>query len=199
MLNQSKTAQSAARFRYARLLTALLAIGVVGSAIVPATSSVASTAISGPSRSSKRSAKKRPKPAPANPTSNVAANQLEQEAHDQINRYRASKGLSPLKWSDAIAQQARLHSSNMATGRTNFSHDGFSDRVQGSGLTYRGAAENVAYNQGYSKPVDEAVKGWIDSPGHRQNMEGNYDTAGIGIAQNAKGEYYFTQVFMKTQ
>lgn len=87
----------------------------------------------------------------------------------------------------------------MASGRTGFSHDGFSDRVQGSGLTYRGAAENVAYNQGYSQPVDEAVKGWINSPGHRQNMEGNYDTAGIGIAQNAKGEYYFTQVFMKTQ
>ncbi len=132
-------------------------------------------------------------------TPKIAANQLEQTAHDQVNQYRASKNLPALKWNDVIATQARQHSANMASGQTGFGHNGFQGRVQGTGLDYQSAAENVAYNQGYKEPVTVAVKGWLDSPGHRKNIEGNYDTAGIGVAQNAKGEIYFTQIFIRSR
>jgi uncharacterized protein YkwD len=87
----------------------------------------------------------------------------------------------------------------MANGRVTFSHDGFQQRVAAIARTipYNRAAENVAYNQGYSDPVRQAVQGWLKSTGHRQNIEGSFNLTGIGIAQNAKGEYYFTQVFIR--
>jgi uncharacterized protein YkwD len=128
-----------------------------------------------------------------------STSRLEQAAHNQINRYRASKELPPLKWSSAIAAPARQHSAAMASGQTSFGHGGFQARVKATGVVFQGAAENVAYNQGYRDPVDAAIQGWLKSPGHRKNIEGNYDTAGIGVARNANGEIYFTQVFIRSR
>lgn len=126
---------------------------------------------------------------------------LEAEVLRQVNQYRASKKLPPLKMDATISQQARLHSQNMASGTVPFSHNGFDQRVKAIGKTiaWSGVAENVAYNMGYADPVTQAVKGWIKSDGHRRNMEGNYNLTGIGIAQNAKGEFYFTQIFVKSR
>lgn len=55
------------------------------------------------------------------------------------------------------------------------------------------------YNQGYSEEATAAVQGWIKSTGHRQNMEGNFNLTGIGVATNAKGQYYFTQMFIRSR
>lgn len=130
-------------------------------------------------------------------TSSLSA--IEKSAFEQVNKYRASKGLPALTWNDAIAQQARIHSQNMANGKVSFSHDGFNQRVQAIAKTvpYRGAAENVAYNQGFKDPATQAVQGWLKSTGHRTNIEGNHNVSGLGIAKNAKGEYYLTQVFIR--
>lgn len=132
-------------------------------------------------------------------TSNLAS--LEQAVHTQINQYRASKRLPALTLDPRISEQARVHSQAMANKRVAFGHQGFEQRVQtlGRSISYQGAAENVAYNQGYSDPATQAVKGWIKSPGHRTNIEGQYNRTGIGIARNAKGEYYFTQIFIRSR
>jgi uncharacterized protein YkwD len=133
------------------------------------------------------------------PPDTAAFADLEQAVHEQVNAYRAEQGLPPLTLDERISQQSRLHSEAMASGQAPFSHDGFEQRVQtiARSLPYRTAAENVAYNQGFSDPVAQAVAGWIDSPGHRVNMEGNFDLTGIGVARNDAGEYYFTQVFIR--
>lgn len=124
---------------------------------------------------------------------------LEKSVYQKVNQYRKSKKLPPLKLDSAIIQQARKHSEAMAKGKVPFSHDGFDKRVKAiaKSLDYRSAAENVAFNQGYPKPDQQAVEGWIKSTGHRKNMEGNYDTTGIGVSKNAEGEYYLTQIFIK--
>lgn len=124
---------------------------------------------------------------------------LEQSVHQQVNQYRSSRNLPPLKLDPQISQQARIHSEGMASGKVAFSHDGFEGRAKAiaKSLPYRSVAENVAYNQGYSNPGGQAVQGWIESPGHRENMEGDFDLTGMGITKNAKGEYYFTQIFLK--
>lgn len=124
---------------------------------------------------------------------------MEQSVHQQINQYRQSRNLPPLTLNAQITEQARIHSADMASGRVPFSHNGFDGRVRAiaQSISYRSAAENVAYNQGYSNPGEQAVQGWLKSTGHRQNIEGNYDLTGIGITKNAKGEYYFTQIFIK--
>ena len=92
-----------------------------------------------------------------------------------------------------------MHSQNMAQQQVKFSHQGFESRIEAieDYISYRSAAENVAYNEGYSTPAERAVTGWIKSDGHRQNSVGDYNLTGIGIAQNERGEYYFTQIFIK--
>ncbi len=124
---------------------------------------------------------------------------LEQSVYQQINQYRKSQKLKPLTWDSRISQQARLHSEAMASGRVPFGHNGFEKRVEAlsKSIAYRAAGENVAYNQGYSKPDQQAVQGWLKSPGHYKNIVGNFDLTGIGVAKNAKGEYYLTQIFVK--
>lgn len=124
---------------------------------------------------------------------------LEQAVHKQINDYRKSRNLRPLTLDARITQQSRIHSEAMASGRVPFSHNGFEGRVSAiaSAIAYRSAAENVAYNQGYSNPDQQAVQGWLKSSGHLKNIVGDYDLTGIAIAKNAKGEYYFTQIFIK--
>ena len=123
---------------------------------------------------------------------------LAQLTHQKINEYRASLALAPLELNSQISEQARIHSENMANKTVAFSHNGFQQRMEvlKSTLAYRSAAENVAFNMGYDDPVTKAVQGWIGSIGHRQNMEGNYNLTGIGVAKNQEGEYYFTQIFI---
>ena len=35
------------------------------------------------------------------------------------------------------------------------------------------------------------------SPLHKKNIDGDYDLAGVGAAQDANGVVYFTQIFVK--
>ncbi len=129
-----------------------------------------------------------------------SALEIEQDILAQINDYRRRQGLEPLQSHDVIREQARQHSLAMAHGDVPFSHDGFEQRIRliSQQLTYRGAAENVAFNQGYGDPADQAVSGWLRSSGHRQNIEGQYDLTGIGVAQRSDGSYYVTQIFVRT-
>ncbi|MEB3341193.1 CAP domain-containing protein [Okeania sp.] len=132
---------------------------------------------------------------------NININQLEKSVFAQINQYRKSQSLPPLKWDNTIAQQAKIHAQQMANGETTFSHDGFQQRVEivKQKIPYQGAGENIANNLGYNNPGEVAVEGWIKSPGHHQNIVGNYDLTGIGIAQNSEGTYYLNQLFIKTR
>lgn len=133
----------------------------------------------------------------SSPANSVDA--IEKAVYNQVNQYRASKGLPPLTANLPMSEQARVHSQNMASGKVPFSHQGFQQRVTAVAIPYSSAAENVAYNQGYSDPATVAVQGWIKSTGHRQNMEGNFNLTGIGVATNSKGQYYFTQLFIRNR
>ena len=125
-------------------------------------------------------------------------NSLELATYNLVNKYRQSHNLPPLVADPAISAQAKVHSEQMARSG-NMSHDGFNERVASVSKTivYRSAAENVAYNMGHGQPDLVAVKGWIESPGHQHNMVGRYDLTGVGVAKNAQGEYYFTQIFIR--
>jgi uncharacterized protein YkwD len=121
---------------------------------------------------------------------------LENEVFVQVNNYRKSKGKAPFVRNASMDAEARKHSQNMASGRTKFGHNGFENRVKNifkAGLSPAKSAENVAY--GY-RTADATVKGWINSPGHRKNMDGPYYYTGIGVGKNKKGQYYYTQLFL---
>lgn len=120
---------------------------------------------------------------------------MELELHDLINDYRKSINKSELTWDKTIAKKSREHSINMANGTTDFGHDGFSERVDEIRAEIGGgaAAENVAYNY---TDAEGALNQWLNSSGHKKNIEGDYTHAGIGIAKNGN-EIYYTQIFLK--
>ncbi len=129
-------------------------------------------------------------------TAEIKLTVVEQKAFELVNDYRIAKGLLPLQLDDRIIRAARKHSENMGQGVVAFGHNGFRHRIAAIGIK-GAAAENVAYNYGYSDPAQIAVDGWIKSPGHEKNMSGDYNLTGMGIVKNANGKYYFTQIFLK--
>jgi uncharacterized protein YkwD len=132
----------------------------------------------------------------AHPSRGTAA--LEREVYELVNRHRKARGLAPLALDARVGEQARRHSVAMATGKTPAGHKGFDDRVRvlARTMSCRRSAENVGFNQGYDEPAAAVVRGWLASHGHRENIEGPYDLTGVGVARNAAGEVYFTQMFI---
>lgn len=133
------------------------------------------------------------------PESTGSLSAMEMQANQLVNDYRRSKGLSALQWNDSVATVARLHSRGMANGQVPFGHQGFEDRVRviQTIVQISAAAENVAASNERDL-VDSVVNGWIQSQGHRENIENStYDLTGIGIAAGSQGVYYFTQLFVK--
>ena len=55
------------------------------------------------------------------------------------------------------------------------------------------AAENVAY--GYN--VTSVVDAWMNSPGHRANILGDFTHIGVGVAKGSDGQLYYVQNFGK--
>jgi uncharacterized protein YkwD len=117
---------------------------------------------------------------------------LERSIHNQIDRYRQSLNLPPLTIDPTVSAQARAHSQEMAQSGT-LSHTMDSvDRQR----KYPTAAENIASIQSDPQPDLLAVQDWLASPAHKQHILGNYNLTGIGVAKNAQGEYFFTQIFI---
>lgn len=106
----------------------------------------------------------------------------------------------PVAWNDALAQAAREHSGDMAAHRR-FSHRGSDDsevaqRATRAGYRWRHIGENIAAGQ---TSAQEAVAGWLDSPGHCANlMNPDFSEMGAGYAisrARMPGFAYWTQVF----
>ena len=126
---------------------------------------------------------------------------VEKQTFKLINQYRGHEGLTPLRWNDGIAQIARGHSRDMATGDVDFGHGGFDDRVdQMKGLVagFEGAGENVLYTTQLDDVAERAVQMWLHSPHHLRNIRGDYNFSGIGVWESKDGALYFTQLFLKT-
>ena len=130
-------------------------------------------------------------------TGNSSSDEI--DIHNRVNVYRQSLGLSTLTYDEMIADQSRSHSQNMANGSVPPGHAGFDERanVIVSALSAVAVAENVALNKGYDNPNEQAVSGWINSPGHEANMRGDYSKSGVGIAVASDGTVYFTHMFAR--
>jgi uncharacterized protein YkwD len=131
---------------------------------------------------------------------NISNADMEASVFQKINRYRVSQNLPALARNLAIDNQARIHSQNMASGKIAFGHNGFSGRVAATGIaSSSGYAENVTYNQRHQDPSSQAVQSWLRSSGHLENIRGNYDLTGVGVASNNQGKIYFTQIFLRSR
>jgi uncharacterized protein YkwD len=126
--------------------------------------------------------------------------QVEKQTFLIVNEYRSDHDFPPLTWSDAVAHEARQHSQDMATGKVDFGHDGFRDRVAHlSGvMSIQGAGENVLMTDNPDDVAHMAVKLWLASPHHLKNIRGDYNYSGLGVWQDKDGVIYFTQLFIKS-
>jgi uncharacterized protein YkwD len=122
---------------------------------------------------------------------------LNDEVLKYTNQFRKSKRLTVLEMRDDLNAIAQRHSEDMAKGRCSFGHSGFNEResqVQKIIQPFSAMAENVAYGATTGKAV---VEMWKDSPGHRENMLGDYKYMGIGTASDNHGTIYFTAIFVR--
>jgi len=122
--------------------------------------------------------------------------EVSRAAFDATNRYRATKGLAALEWSDGIAAVAARHAEGMASGQQSFSHVGFRSRAAQFPMAYASAGENLARCPPSDDLAGCAANGWINSPEHEENLVGSWTWCGIGTARSANdGNFYFTQLF----
>ena len=87
----------------------------------------------------------------------------------------------------------------MASRKVDFGHDGFEDRVANIRKKlkpYHSVGENVAYGH---LSAEKVVQLWLKSPGHRRNIEGDFNLTGIGIAESKDGTIYYTQIFLQLE
>jgi len=122
---------------------------------------------------------------------------LEKQIFDLLNVYRVSFDKPILKWNEKVAVVARKHSKDMAV-RDFFSHTNPSgydpfDRILGDGIDYTLAAENIA--AGYTNAFS-VHNGWVNSPGHRQNLLRDIQEVGIGVYLGGTLFNYYTQNFI---
>lgn len=112
-----------------------------------------------------------------------------------VNEHRVSLGKPVLESNDILWKAARSHTEYMI-GKKAISHDNFESRLDAIAkqLSYSSAGENVA--SGYTTPA-AVMTGWLNSQGHRENIEGDYNKIGVGAIQDADGTWYYTQIFLK--
>jgi len=106
---------------------------------------------------------------------------------DEMNRERARRGLTPLRFDSRLNAAAADRAADMFS-RGYFDHvspDGRSPflAVQARGYRYATVGENLAV--GYRTP-QSVVSGWMRSPGHRENILGKaYDEVGLALVDGS--------------
>lgn len=110
-----------------------------------------------------------------------------------VNEIRDQEGLPPLSGDKKLATAALRRASSCAR-KGRISHDGWLDALRKVGLRIgsRAFGENLAQGQ---ERAAEAVRAWMDSPGHRANiLAEDYRRIGVGVAEG-HGDRFWAQIF----
>lgn len=144
--------------------------------------------------------------------------ELEQRIAALINLQRQENGVIALAIDPGLSRVARDHSQDMVN-RGFFDHvnpDGEAprDRLRLAGYTCtKMSGENIYQNNLYSRVTirgnqktydwnspehiaETTVSGWMNSPGHRQNiLQKSYSRTGLGATIAPNGQILITQIF----
>lgn len=122
----------------------------------------------------------------------------------ETNQFREENGLEPLSVSEELSETASSFAMFMAENEK-YGHraDGRTpaERAKASGYEYCVVRENIAYRTNPTgvtaeSLVDVFVKGWIESPPHRENMLADFVTeTGVAVATIDDVTYYAVQLF----
>lgn len=147
-----------------------------------------------------------PQSADASRQGECELNDQQQAMLSQINEARSQarqcgdqqfEAAEPLTWSCKLEAAAKSHSEDMAENDY-FSHTGpegagIEQRVGNQDYVWQAVGENIAAGL---TSVSAVVEGWLDSPGHCQNiMNDAFTEMGMAKAENSESRYssYWTQ------
>jgi uncharacterized protein YkwD len=122
----------------------------------------------------------------------------------KLNKYRRSKKLKDnVVWSEPMYYYMMEHSMYMSQIHK-LTHDGFQTRSRNVQRMYhlKSSAENLASFQSFSlmtkdQIADRFMNLWINSKGHRLNMEKNFNMCTVAIFKTSNQEYYGTMFLIK--
>ena len=109
----------------------------------------------------------------------------------KINASRAANGLAALSVDGGLRSHARNHTQDMIDAGEIY-HSSSDELKAAAGSGWSKLGENV----GRGGTVDSLHKAFMASAGHKANILGDYNYAGIGTA-SSDGVLYVTVVFMK--
>jgi uncharacterized protein YkwD len=121
---------------------------------------------------------------------------LELETMALINNYRVSVGLNALEKINHVSYKSEEHDNYMIANNV-VNHDDFVARSENiiKALGALRVSENIAYNYNSAQGAFDA---WMNSPGHRENIVGDFTHFGIAIKENpVNGRKYYTNIFVK--
>lgn len=126
------------------------------------------------------------------------AGKFQREVFDLVNNYRVQNGKPALQYDAALAHTAQDEADEQAR-RGQQGHWTFGkiyDSLKAYGYTHPagGVAENAAGAPGFWKDARSVVQAWIDEPGHRQNILGDFKYTGVGLTV-VNGNYWWAQDF----
>jgi len=120
--------------------------------------------------------------------------ELVQDVLEVVNEYRSSIGLSSLSEHQTSEELALSHSAYMVE-QNRASHDFFfqrSDYLRDNGAQL--VTENVAFG---FQSAQSALQGWLESPSHKEAIEGDFTHTGIAVVSTELGVKYYTQLFIR--
>ena len=122
----------------------------------------------------------------------------EQAAGNMLNVDRARYDLPALTIDPTLCRIARIKSEDMRDqhyfAHTSPTYGDVRQMLTAFGYAYAAAGENIAHHA----TVEKCEAAFLSSPGHRRNiMSRAYTRVGVGIAIDAQGFVYLTQIFVR--
>ena len=137
------------------------------------------------------------------PTAALAASSVEQDFLNRVNAERAAQGLPKLALNTDLADVARGWSATMASRNKLEHRPGLGTEVSNSVTdAWTRVGENVGYTTNASRESQGALvarlhEAFMNSPGHRANVLGKYNQAGVGVVVAGNGTMWVTVNFMQ--
>jgi uncharacterized protein YkwD len=127
--------------------------------------------------------------------SSATASEIENQLFNMVNAHRTSLNLNALIFDGISYAYASEHSEYMISkGET--SHVKFEERA--AEISAQTGAEYVAENVAKDYlTIEDAMDAWLESPGHKVNIEGNYTHSALSIKKDSNNNLYFTQIFYR--
>lgn len=111
-----------------------------------------------------------------------------------VNQSRRENGLVTLSWDSTLGCNGQSWAEHMASVQNLF-HQDLAAVAQSYGYgTFQGLGENISMSS-CPIPAAQIHDAWMNSPGHRANILGDFDSIGIGIFITPDGQVWAAQEF----